>query len=168
MNKKEEKNKIGEVYKGEILIKKFETKKERQFIIELDGIDSFSWMSLTRPQLTSNNSNKNKRLYGILYSIINPNTELQLREWMLSSTLAGKAKLKNKYFKLSLPLPAEFNSKYRNLNILFMDPTGLIISKTKYTGVTLEFVNFSECNYDTAETSKIYIEMSFKTEDYEC
>ena len=155
----------------EMLPTKFQAKAVRQFIVRLDGIDSFLFNSIDRGCWSRDSKGKGL-LVAEVHDAVSPSGEQQVREWIDCQTFFGRRRLKKKLMKegkdkgtvLSKEQLKRLSSPYRDLTICYLDPVGTIVSEVTYTKVRLDRVGYTKLTYDSSAIVGMRLEMSYDEE----
>lgn len=128
---------------------KFQPVPCRQFILELEGIDSFLVKDVTRSptKKTLFGYEKKGTLVVCLYDSVSPSTAQQVREWLSEGYWKGL--------------------KGRKAALRLLDPVGTTVSLTRFKGVKLLEVQYSHLRYSGSDLNTYILLLEYGSEDLE-
>lgn len=147
----------------EMLPTKIEVKMKRQFILQIEGIDSFIIKTAARPTVTVEEVPLNwihttryvagKTTFGdlsvTLHDAIAPSAAQQVAEWLrlCYESVSGRGGYSDFY--------------KRDIKIKILDPVGNVIELWDIKGAWIKEANFGELSYDGSDPMEISLTIRF-------
>lgn len=147
----------------DMLATKFEPLKKRQFILAIEGIDSFLVKTASRPQITTEEVAINwinttryiagKTTFGplnvTLHDPIGPSGAQQVMEWirLCYESVSGRAGYSDFY--------------KRDIQLKMLDPVGTVVQLWDLKGAWVQDANFNELTHEGSDLAEITLVIRF-------